>query len=50
MPNKNESTKVELIQFTQQSAFSGYAPMINSSGGLNNWQDVIADNDFDLPS
>ncbi len=48
MPNKNESTKVELIQFTQQSAFSGSAPMINSSGGLNNWQDVIADDDFDL--
>lgn len=50
MPNKNESTKVELIQFTQQSAFSGSAPMINSSGGLNNWQDVIADDDFDLAS
>jgi hypothetical protein len=50
MPNKNESTKVELIQFTQQTAFSGYAPMVNSSGGLNNWQDVIADDDFDLPS
>ncbi len=48
IPNKNESTKVELIQFTQQSAFSGSAPMINSSGGLNNWQDVIADNDFDF--
>ncbi len=48
MPNKNESTKVELIQFTQQSAFSGSAPMINSSGGINNWQDVIVDNDFDF--
>ena len=48
MPNKNESTKVELIQFTQQSAFSGSAPMINSSGGLDNWQDIIADDDFDL--
>lgn len=50
MPNKNESTKVELIQFTQQSAFSGSTPMINSSGSLNNWEDVIADDDFNLAS
>jgi len=49
MPNKNESTKVELIQFTQQSAVSGSTPMVNSSGAVSSWQseDSIA-NDFNF--
>ena len=49
MPNKNESTKVELIEWFQIGIFAASAPTFGSSGTTDNWDGSIDDGgDFNL--
>ena len=46
-PNKNESTKVELIEWFQIGVFAATAPSFGSSGGDGDWGDE-EDSNFDI--
>ena len=49
MPNKNESTKVELIEWFALSVYPATAPMVGSSGSLLNWGSSPSDPEPVIP-